>query len=54
MKSSQNIVIRKCTKCGSEGEERHHFSYCGNGVWRCHYCASMYTEIQEIRESQDD
>ena len=43
-----NIVYRKCLKCNTEGLQEDVFSYRGDGVWSCHYCRSMWTEVSRI------
>jgi len=47
-----NIVIRKCLKCGFEGNESD-FSYHGDGVWGCPKCVSMWTEVSRIIDPDD-
>ena len=43
-----NIVIRKCLKCGYFEEDRKAFTYLGDNVWSCHNCCSKYTEVKEV------
>ncbi len=43
---ANNIVIRKCSRCGKE-KNQEHFTYLGDGVWGCE-CGSMFTTIKEV------
>ena len=43
-----NIVIRKCSKCGHQGDQDKEFTYLRNGVWSCDECNSKWTDVSEV------
>lgn len=48
-RSPRNLVFRYCQNCGKE-EEQETFSYCGDGVWSCFHCGSMWTIVSRVEE----